>query len=385
MRNFGKVVFVLQRNIRLLYGIALLQGMVFYGPIATLYRQAHGLGLLEISVIETISLVLGLVLEVPWGAAADRIGYRRTMVLCCWLYFVSKLVFWRADGFGGFLAERVLLSVVTAGLSGVDESILYLSCPPEARQRTFGVYGSMQMAGLLIASAVFSLGIREDYAGAALLTAGSYALAALLSLGLREVRVAEAPSEREGFGQTLRLTLHDGRLLLFLVGAALLTEVHQTVTVFLSQPQYARCGLDDAAMGGLYIAATLLGLLGRWSAAVTERMGLRRALLAFSAAPALACTALAWGDAAGVAAAGILTLRLSNVWFQPLRMTLQNRMIRSRNRATALSVQAMLQGAVGAGVSLLLGALGQRSLPLAFWAAAGLCAGALALLRCSRR
>ena len=31
-----------KRNIALLYGISLLQGMVFYGPISTLYRQVQG-------------------------------------------------------------------------------------------------------------------------------------------------------------------------------------------------------------------------------------------------------------------------------------------------------------------------------------------------------
>ena len=31
----------MKKNLYILYGIALLQGMVFYGPIATLYRQAQ--------------------------------------------------------------------------------------------------------------------------------------------------------------------------------------------------------------------------------------------------------------------------------------------------------------------------------------------------------
>ena len=101
-----------------MYAIALLQGMVFYAPVATLYRQVHGLSMFQITLIESISLVLCILLEVPWGALADRVGYKRTMVFCCCLYFVSKLVFWQADGFGWFLAERVMLSVVIAGLSG---------------------------------------------------------------------------------------------------------------------------------------------------------------------------------------------------------------------------------------------------------------------------
>ena len=118
----------MKRNIYLMYAIAFLQGMVFYGPVATLYRQACGVSVFQITVIESISLFLCILLEVAWGVAADRIGYKKTMVFCCVLYFLSKIVFWRASGFGGFLAERVMLSVVIAGLSGVDTSILYLSC-----------------------------------------------------------------------------------------------------------------------------------------------------------------------------------------------------------------------------------------------------------------
>ena len=59
---------------------------------------------------------------------ADKIGYKKTMCFCCALYFSSKLVFWKADVFAEFLLERVMLSIVIAGLSGVDSSILYLSC-----------------------------------------------------------------------------------------------------------------------------------------------------------------------------------------------------------------------------------------------------------------
>ena len=48
----------IKRNIYLMYGISLLQGMVFYGPIATLYRQAAGVSVFEITLIESISLAL---------------------------------------------------------------------------------------------------------------------------------------------------------------------------------------------------------------------------------------------------------------------------------------------------------------------------------------
>ena len=152
-----------RRNIYIFYVMALLQGMVFYGPIATLYRQASGVGLGQIALMEGLSLTLSVALELPWGLLAERLGYRQTMVLCSGLYFVTKLIFWRAAGFGGFLLERVLLGVVAAGLSGVDAGMLYLSCPPENAQRTFGIYNNMTILGLLLATGVYTLWIGEDH------------------------------------------------------------------------------------------------------------------------------------------------------------------------------------------------------------------------------
>jgi len=72
-----------------MYIIALLQGMVFYGPIDTLYRQAAGISIFQIAIIESNSLIICLLLELPWGIVADKIGYKNTLVFCCALYFFS--------------------------------------------------------------------------------------------------------------------------------------------------------------------------------------------------------------------------------------------------------------------------------------------------------
>lgn len=130
----------MKRNLWIMYAIALLQGMVFYGPIATLYRQAHGITIFQITLIESISLALLILLEIPWGIIADKIGCRHTIIVCSVLYLISKIVFWKADGFAGFLVERIMLSVVESGFSGVDSTILYLSCGQKNSQKVFGIY-----------------------------------------------------------------------------------------------------------------------------------------------------------------------------------------------------------------------------------------------------
>ena len=370
----------MKKNRYLMYAIALLQGMVFYGPVATLYRQAHGVSVLQITLIESISLALCLLLEIPWGAVADKIGYKRTMGLCCGLYFVSKIVFWQADGFWWFLLERVMLSVVIAGLSGVDTSVLYLSCAKGESQKAFGIYNSLQMTGLIAASAVFSLWIGDGYRLAGALTTVSYGLAALAALGLTEVKPeAGRPYRMQDFLGVFRQTLSNGRLLALLIAAALLSETHQTITVFLNQIQYERCGMSSTSIGFVYIVVALAGLCGAGSAWVTEKIGVKRSGVLLFGVSAAACVALAVTQNAAFSIAAVLMLRMANSLFQPLQEELQNQAIHTVNRATALSVNAMVIDCVGVGTSVVFGALAQVRLQSAFLLGAGLCLGGMSL------
>ena len=91
--------------------------------------------------------LLVVALELPLGAAAARLGYKR-MFACAARFFLSKLVFWRAGSFGAFLAERVMLAFVGAGLSGCDTAYLYVAAGPKRAQRALGLYGAAGMAGL---------------------------------------------------------------------------------------------------------------------------------------------------------------------------------------------------------------------------------------------
>ncbi len=376
----------MKRNIYLMYAIAFLQGMVFYGPVATLYRQSQGVSVLQIMIIEGISFMLCILLELPWGIVADRIGYKSTMVFCCILYFVSKVVFWRASGFSWFLTERVMISVVLAGLSGVDTSVLYLSCEGKKSQKIFGIYNSLQMAGLLVAAMVFSLFVQEDYRLSGLLTVFSYGFAALLSLGLKEVKKGEKGIKSEkNSGQLRELltqTLKNRELLLFLVAAAFLTETHQTITVFLGQLQYEKCGLNHEAIGYIYIVATLLGGCGIYSLRLTQKIGVKGSVLFFGGAGVLSCMLLMLTRSGVASVSGILLLRFSNSLFDPFRVEMQNRQVHTGNRATALSVHEMIMNAIGAGTNLLFGVLARRSLNLAWVLGAGLCGASVVLFLC---
>lgn len=368
----------IKRNIYIMYAVSLLQGMVFYGPIATLYREAAGVSVFEITLIESISLALCMALELPLGIIADRIGYKTTAVLCCALYFVSKIVFWQATGFFMFLLERLMLSVVMAGLSGVDTSILYLSCKPERAQSVFGIYNALCTAGLLAAAGFYSFFIGENYRLAGFLTVISYGAAAVLMLFLREVKPAErqvSGKERaRDFVFTLKSVLKDGTLLLLLAATALISETNQTLTVFLAQLRYSESGLSDRVIGILYIALTLAGLLGVFSARFTKLCGKKRSGILLFISAAAACALLALTGNAWLSVSAFLLLRICASLFAPLSSDLQNIRIKVADRATALSVNALLLDSAGILTNLLFGRLAEFSLSYAFMLGALFCA-----------
>lgn len=376
----------MKKNLYIMYAISLLQGMVFYGPIATLYRQAQGVTVFQITLIESIALALSILLEVPWGIVADKIGYRKTMISCCFLYFVAKIVFWQATGFSWFLLERILLSVVLAGFSGVDVSILYLSGQGADSQKIFGIYNSMNTLGLLAAAAVFSLLVKDNYSLAAFLTVISYGAAALLSLGITEVKPKkEGEVQPESIWETMRVTLKNRTFLLFLLAVAFMTEAHQTITVFLNQLQYTRCGMGSSLIGLVYMIATILGLLGVCSYPLTRRLGMGPSFFLLYGLAGMACLVLALTGEAVPSILGILTLRLCYTLFQPFQASIQNQQIRSGNRATALSVYSMFVNSVGIGTNLVFGALSDRNLSWAFFFGAGILGLGLLLLMVWRK
>jgi len=341
------------KNRRLFYAIALFQGMVFYGSIATLYRQASGLTVFHITLIESISLVLMLLMEIPWGYAADRIGYKNTIVLCNLLFCLSKLVFWQADTFFAFLAERLMLSVVLSGLSGCDSAFLYSNMGDKNPKRVFAIYSAMGTAGLLFAAAIFSLFLYADYRQTALLTFIAYGIAFLLSLFLSDKRDGTGNSAREPLALPvlLRTVVSDKRFLFYLIACAFLMETGQTVTVFLSQLQYQKSGIPVKWFGYLYLLLTAAGMFAM-SAVPQKRKGGERGLML---AAALFCLVLYACSSAAVSVAGIIGIRIAASLLYPLMEDAKNRRVKHLSRATVLSGYSMLMSLVGVLTNLAFG------------------------------
>ena len=172
----------------------------------------------------------------------------------------------------------------------------------------------------------------------------------------------------------LKEVVSDKRFLLLLVGMAFLAETNQTITVFLNQLKYEACGIAPANMGYIYILVTVGGMAGVCSAGFTRKIGMKWfALLLFGAA-SVSCMILALTGSGVLAVGGVVLLRLSASLFVPLQTEIQNRHVKAADRATVLSIYAVLAEGTGIVTNLLFGAAAQAALPAAMFCGAGMCA-----------
>jgi MFS family permease len=341
------------KNRRLLYAIALFQGMVFYGSVATLYRQLSGLTVFQITLIESISLAVMLLLEIPWGYAADRVGYKNTIVLCSFLFCLSKLVFWKADSFFAFLLERLILSVVLSGLSGCDSAFLYSNMGDKNPKKVFAAYSVMGTAGLLFAAVTFSLFLSSNLRQTAFLTFITYAAAFVLSLFLSGKAEGTEKRAREAIapGELFLAVVSDKRYLCYLVACAFLMETGQTVTVFLSQLQYQRSGIPVQLYGYLYLLLTGAGMFAMGAATLGKRLKEKGLMLMAG----FSCLMLYASSLALLSVAGIIVIRIATSLLYPLLEDSKNRHVQHANRATVLSGYSMLMSLTGVFTNLVFG------------------------------
>lgn len=354
-----------KRNITVMYLISLFQGMVFYASVSTLYRTARGLSLSQYALIDSITFVFTLALEVPWGVVADRIGYKKTLLIANGLYALSKLVFLKAWGFWGFLLERVFFAAAVSGLSGVDMSVLYLSCDKDESQKVFGRYRAFGNAGMLISAGLFSL-LKMTHQQAALFTLMAYRAGLLLSFMLVEVKGEQQQEERPEFSNMLKMTLKDFKMMLYLGANALISVSTWVIIVFINQNHYLSLGRPESFIGYTFIITGLLDFLGVYSHKVTDVFGDLKGGLILIMTMALAALGLSFSRNLYLSVALICLTDLRYTLYGPLTNRIESDYVKIADRATMLSIYMMINDLFSIIPDVLMGYSAERSLPLTF-------------------
>ncbi|WP_288221386.1 MFS transporter [uncultured Clostridium sp.] len=367
-------------NIYLLNLIVFLQGLVFYAPVATIYRENRGISLSEIFIIESIYMVFIILLEIPWGIFADKFGYKKTLLLSNFIFLVSKVIFFKANSFTLFFIERLLLAFSISGLSGCDSAMMYLSLNEnENSEKIFATYGFFSNLGFLTGSVVATFIIDISIDLAAFYTIIPYALAFLLSFLLKEIGLEE--NKKVGVKGNIKSILKKRSMLIFIISMALITEVFQSITVFLNQGIYMKSKIDIKYFGIILSIIQIIRLISVKSYKITNKFGQKKIIIFLVISILISSVVLIFTSNPLLAISGIAIITTSMSFVEPISMDIKNKSILSSNRATILSIYSMIGSLVSASINPIIGLASNFSIECGLFTCTIICLISIILLR----
>ena len=128
------------KNYYIMCIINFLHGLIFFGSVTTIFRADRGLTIEEMIIMEAVFAISIVIFEIPLGIVADKFGYKKTIVLGCFLLFISRVIFYNSYTFISFLFQRLVAGISIATMSGCDSAIIYEAVDECDSQKAFGRY-----------------------------------------------------------------------------------------------------------------------------------------------------------------------------------------------------------------------------------------------------
>jgi MFS family permease len=338
-------------NPRLLVALGTLQFTLFPIPIITLFwKDQIGLSLADIFLLQAVFGLAVVLLQFPSGYVADRVGYRRSLLVGAALLSAGWLIYTAATSFAGVMVAEVLLGGGSAFISGADRALLWVSLEADGRHAQYTRWDGRVRAAAQVGEAgsaaiggwLYSLAPRLPF----WLQVPVSLLAAGIMGALREVRRRESPtayrSHLERALHIVRFTLWQHRRLQAAMALSVALGLSTFVVIWLIQPAAQARGVPPAWFGPLWAGAhAWLALVSLASARVVGALGVRTTLLA-----CCLLVPLGYGGLAASTSAWGLGFYLAFMTIRGLQAPILTRIMQEHtpgeDRASVLSLAALL-------------------------------------------
>lgn len=367
------------RDLRLFYLFRLLATSYLWVPVSVLFPQSRGLSFEQVMLLSALYSVVIILVDVPTGALADRIGRKYSMLAGALAMVASGLVAYAAHSVTMFAVSIALGAVSMALCSGADSAYLFDLLHEHGRGHEYpqreGAASAWHQAGSALACLAGGLLAEIDLALPYLATAGVAAAAFVVALFMRAERPAPAPAVRQTTSLRAELGVYlqhmttsvrqvvRSRRVAWIIAYSALVFVLVRSTEYLYQPYLDQRGFAVSEIGFIFAGLYLLASF------VSHRVDALRRWLGEEA--------LVYGLMGMLAGSFFLLNQLHGAWaplamlavqavamglYSPLVKTMLNRQITdSSRRATILSVESIARRAAKGLFSPVAGYLGAVS------------------------
>jgi MFS family permease len=124
-------------NIRKLYLLNLLSGIVFWYPIEKLFLQDIGAGPLGISINALVFLVTLIIFDVPSGVLADKWKRKYTLLLALGCFIIACIMGGASQAWVQYLPMNILLGGFVVLTSGTFQAMMYDSLSDSGHEKDY--------------------------------------------------------------------------------------------------------------------------------------------------------------------------------------------------------------------------------------------------------
>ncbi|OQY27371.1 MAG: hypothetical protein B6244_10965 [Candidatus Cloacimonetes bacterium 4572_55] len=257
-------------------------------PVIVLFWQENGLEMFDIFLLQSVFAVAVVLLEVPTGMVADRLGKRVSLIASSAFLLTGMTTYALGFGFWIFLIAELLLSFGISLLSGADSAFLYDTLKRLDRtdeyQRIEGRARSIQLASVALCNLIGGFVGAYSYRMTLWLSAIGPFIALFTAFGFIEVNRPNTPRAfREGiasysdlFGQSFHFVRKHRLIRWYILFSAVLTG-SATWLLWLYQPYMRHCGLPIPMLGVAFTIFNLFAaLVSRYAYRISDFFGQKK-------------------------------------------------------------------------------------------------------------
>jgi MFS family permease len=321
------------------------------GAVLQLYIVSLGYQSQSLGTILMMNALGSMILTVPAGLIADRIGKRKMILVSFAALTLSWIVFFIADSTALFALSFLLMGVSNA--AGTVITPLYSSFfKGEDMNRAFGLWGLLNLSTMslgslagfiplyLVASAGMSLtqAYRYTMIAAAIINVAQSPIFYLSSLGIQET-----------LSRGTEFRLKSYRIILKICCIGFLTNVAGGI-LFSLFPYYVnkKFGVDSASLGTLlFISNLAMALSNGMAAGIAKRLGSLRSIAAGVALSGISILFMPFSPSFNVLAIFYILRSCTSVISDPLLTSIFMRSTSDDEKSTANSLRMVSMNASG--------------------------------------
>jgi len=144
----------LERNITIAYLNAFISNLAFFLPVMTLFFQQVVNSVTLVAIIFSIQAITSIIFEIPTGAFADLFGRRKTLIIQSFLTIIAITLLAVSTNFLMLVIFSVIFALKNALGNGTDQALLYDTLKQMGREEEYkkiqGRLGTLTYTGAII-------------------------------------------------------------------------------------------------------------------------------------------------------------------------------------------------------------------------------------------